>query len=104
LVPSDDLRRSRLTVFFRLLLTLPHLVWLALWAVAAILAGFVNWLVTLVRGRPAAPLHRFLSAFVRYAFHVLAFLSLAGNPFPGFTGKPGAYPVDLELPVPERQH
>ena len=104
LVPSDDLRRSRLTVFFRLLLTLPHLVWLALWLVAATLAAFVNWLVTLARGRPAAPLHRFLAAFVRYAFHVAAFLSLAGNPFPGFTGTAGSYPVDLELPAPERQH
>jgi hypothetical protein len=104
LVPSDDLRRSRLTVFFRLLLTLPHIVWLTLWLVAAIVAAVVNWLVTLVRGRPVVALHRFLSAFVRYAFHVLAFLSLTANPFPGFTGKEGTYPVDLELPVPERQH
>ena len=28
---NDDGRRSRLTVFFRLLLALPHFVWLALW-------------------------------------------------------------------------
>src|SRR5690606_24946810 len=32
---ADDLRRNRLTVFFRLLLALPHLVWLALWGIAA---------------------------------------------------------------------
>ena len=30
-----------------------------------------------------------------YAFHVYAFGSLAANPFPGFTGKPGVYPLDL---------
>ena len=44
----DDLRRSRLTVFFRLLLALPHLVWLTLWGIAALLAAIVNWFATLV--------------------------------------------------------
>jgi len=105
LVPADDLRRSRLTVFFRLLLALPHLVWLTLWATVGVVAAVLNWLVTIVRGRPAAPLHRFLAALVRYSFHVLAFLTLVGNPFPGFTGKAGTYPIDLEVPgQPQRQH
>ena len=34
----DDLRRSRVTVFFRLPLAIPHFVWLALWAIAAVFA------------------------------------------------------------------
>jgi Domain of unknown function (DUF4389) len=99
---EDDLRRSRLTVLFRLLLTLPHFVWLFAWGAAAVVAAIVNWFVTLVRGRPARPLHRFLSAFVRYSTHVLSFLFLVANPFPGFTGASG-YPVDVTLPPPERQ-
>ena len=36
---DDDLQRSRLTVFFRLLLAIPHLIWLALWSVAVVLRG-----------------------------------------------------------------
>ena len=32
---GGDLRRSRLTVFFRVLLALPHLVWLTLWGILA---------------------------------------------------------------------
>jgi hypothetical protein len=28
---------------------------------------------------------------------------MVGNAFPGFVGKPGSYPVDLELPQPEPQ-
>ena len=100
---SDDGRRSRLTVFFRLLLVLPHLVWLSLWFVAAALAAIVNWLVTLVRGRPPEPLHRFLAAFVRYAAHVGAFATLIANPFPGFVGEPG-YPVDITIGPPARQN
>src|SRR5439155_11136981 len=39
----DDRRRSRLTVFFRLPLAFPHLVWLTLWAVLAIVAAIANW-------------------------------------------------------------
>lgn len=99
---ADDGRRSRVTVFFRLLLSLPHVVWLALWGAFALLATIANWVVTLVRGRPAAPLHRFLVAFVHYVTHVVAFVSLVANPFPGFTGAAG-YPVDVTLPPPERQ-
>ena len=45
-------------------------------------------------GRPAAPLHRFLAAYIRYQTHVAAFLFMVANPFPGFTGRPG-YPVDV---------
>ena len=100
---NDDGRRSRLTVFFRLLLALPHLVWLALWSVAAVLAAIVNWLVALVRGRSAEPLHRFLAAYVRYSVHVTAFATLIANPFPGFAGAPG-YPVDVTIAPPDRQN
>ncbi len=103
LVLDDDGRRSRLTVFFRLLLALPHLVWLALWTIAAFLAAIANGLIALVRGRSAEPLHRFLSAYVRYGAHVTAFLTLVANPFPGFTGAPG-YPVDIEIASAERQN
>ncbi len=99
-----DLRRSRVTVFFRLPLLIPHLVWLGLWGALAWLALILQWFVTLFAGRPAAALHRFLSAYVRYAFHVYAFGSLAANPFPGFTGRAGGYPLDLVLPVPGRQN
>jgi len=94
---SDELRRSRLTVFFRLALAVPHLVWLLLWSVLALLAAIVNWVATLVAGRSPQWLQRFLSRFVRYELHVLAFLYLVGNPFPGFVGAPGSYPIELHV-------
>ena len=100
---EDDLRRSRLTVFFRLFLALPHFVWITLWWVAASLAVFVAWIAALVTGRPPAALHRFLSAFVRYWSHLSAYVALTANPFPGFTGTAGTYPVDPILPPPDRQ-
>ena len=99
---DDDRRRSRLTVFFRLLFAIPHFVWLLLWSIAAFLAAIANWFVVLVRGRSAHPLHRFLAAYVRYDAHVTAFVTLVANPFPGFAGTPG-YPVDIAVDPPERQ-
>jgi hypothetical protein len=100
---DDDLRRPRLLVFFRILLALPHLVWLALWTIVALPTAVLNWFATLFRGAPPRAFHRFLSAYVRYGLHVFAFLYLIGNPFPGFTGAHGTYPVDIELPEPSRQ-
>jgi len=101
---KDDLQRSRLTAFFRLLLALPHLVWLTLWGIPAVLAILANWVATLVVGRPPDALHRFLSAYLRYQTHVYAYMYLLANPFPGFTGAPRIYPVDLEVVGPERQN
>jgi len=104
IVVADDLGRSRLTVLLRLLIAIPHLIWLLLWAIAASFVVVVNWFVTLFAGRPAGALHRFLSAYLRYATHVSAFLYLIANPFPGFAGTEGSYPVDIRLPAPERQN
>jgi Domain of unknown function (DUF4389) len=100
---EDDLRRSRLTVFFRFLLFLPHLVWLLFWSVAAWLVAIASWFATLATGRPPAPLHRFLSAYVRYVTQVYAYLFLVANPFPGFVGAPHTYPLEIEIDGPERQ-
>ena len=101
---SDDLRRSRLTVFFRFLLFLPHLVWLLLWTIAAWVAVIISWFATLATGQAPAALHRFLAAYVRYLVQVYAYVFLIANPFPGFVGAPGTYPVEVEIDGPERQH
>ena len=95
---AHDLRRSRVTVFFRILLALPHIVWLALWSIAAFVVAILNWFATLFTGTPPRAFHQFLSRYIRYALHVAAFIYLVANPFPGFTGKSGTYPLDLVLP------
>ena len=103
LLLDDDLRRSRLTVFFRPLLTVPHLVWLALWGIAAFVALLAAWIVALVTGRVPTGLHRFLASYVRYSVHVHAFALLVVSPFPGFGGAPGSYPVAVEIDPPAAQ-
>jgi uncharacterized protein DUF4389 len=104
LVNGDDLRRSRLTVFFRLPLALVHLAWLIIWGIAYFFALIANWFATLIRGTSPAALHRFIAAYVRYQIHTFAYLLLVANPFPGFSGRVGSYPIDLEIDPPERQN
>lgn len=96
LVVTDDLHRSRLTVFFRLLLVIPHFVWLMLWGIAVWFAVVAAWLIAIFAGRVPEGLHGFIASYLRYLTHVNAYFSIAANPFPAFSGAPG-YPVDVEI-------
>jgi hypothetical protein len=104
LVVNDDLERTRLTVFFRLILAIPLLLWAVLWAVIAVLAYIVNWFATLFMGQSPEGLHNFLATFLRYITHVRAYTLLVADPYPQFTGKEGTYPIDLEVDPPQRQN
>jgi hypothetical protein len=104
LVVNDDLQRTRLTVFFRLILAIPLLLWAVLWAVLAVLAYIVNWFATLFMGQSPDGLHNFLATFLRYTTHVRAYTLLVADPYPPFTGKEGTYPIDLEVDPPQRQN
>jgi hypothetical protein len=101
---TDELRRSRLTVFFRLALAVPHLLWLTLWGVLVGVLAIFNWFATLILGTTPEWIHRFFSRYVRYQLHVGAFLYLVGNPFPGFVGAEGSYPIELHVAERRRQN
>jgi uncharacterized membrane protein YfbV (UPF0208 family) len=103
IVVNDDLRRSRLTVLFRLLLAIPHLVWLAIYSIAAIVVGIVNWFATLIKGKSPEGIHSWLVHYVRYSVYVYAYLYILANPYPPFHGTAGAYPIDVEIDGPEPQ-
>jgi Domain of unknown function (DUF4389) len=103
LVVNDDLQRTRLTVFFRLILAIPLILWALLWGAITLLAAIVNWFATLFTGRSPDGLHNFLATYLRYSTHVRAYVLLIANPYPGFTGKLGTYPIDLEVDPPEPQ-
>jgi len=103
LVVTDDLQRNRLTVFFRLILAIPHVIWLLLWGIVATLAAIANWFATLVKGESPEGLHNFLATYLRYMTQVYAYILLIADPFPGFGGKPG-YPVEIEVDPPQPQN
>jgi hypothetical protein len=104
LIVNDDLQRTRLTVFFRLILAIPLFLWFTLWGVIAGLALIANWFTTLVVGRSPDGLHTFLGTFLRFTTHLRAYVLLIADPYPGFTGREGSYPIDLEIAPPEDQN
>lgn len=103
---SDDLQRTRLTVFFRLILAIPHFLWLALLAIVVALGVIGNWFATLIQGRSPLGLHNFLAGYLRYSTHVSAYMFLIADPFPGFylINLKQDYPIDLEIDPPQEQN
>jgi Domain of unknown function (DUF4389) len=99
LVLTDDLKRTRVTVFFRLLLAIPHFIWLVLWGIVNAFAILFAWFAALFTKRVPTGLHDFLARYVRYQTHVYAYVSLAADPFP----REGTYPVDVTIAPPVEQ-
>jgi Domain of unknown function (DUF4389) len=99
---DDDVRRSRLTVFFRILLLIPHFVILYVWYLVVGFVVFIAWFCALVTGRVPSGLHGFMAGYLRYSTRVTAYWFLLANPYPPF-GTDGTYPVDIEVAPPESQ-
>jgi hypothetical protein len=102
---TDDLHRTRLTVFFRVLLAIPHFLWQALLGILAIVAIIVNWFATLIAGQSPEWLHAYLAGYLRYVTHVSAYVFLLADPYPGFylINLKENYPIDVEIAGPEPQ-
>lgn len=100
---TDDLKRTRLTVLFRIILAIPHLVWMAIWGIAVVFAVIASWFATLANGTTPVGLHRFVGGYLRYGVRVHAYIYIVADPFPAF-GTPatydepdGAYPIDARI-------
>jgi len=96
LIVTDDLQRNRLTVFFRLLLAIPHFIAVLLWGVLTELIVLVAWFAALFTGQVPDGLHNFIASWLRYATRVTAYVFLLTDPFPQF-GSGGTYPVDVRI-------
>lgn len=100
---SDDLKRNRLTVAFRLILVIPHAIWLSLWGIVVALAAIVSWFATLFAGTTPQGLHDFIAQFLRYSTQVSGYLFFLADPYPGFLGD-RPYPADLSIAPPAPQN
>ena len=97
LIVEDDLKRNRLTVFFRLLLAIPQAIWIGLWGIAVFVAIVIAWFAALILGRVPGGLHEFIARYLRALTHLSAYVLLLADPWPPFGGAEGSYPVDLRV-------
>lgn len=102
LVGGQDIQRSRLTVFFRLILLIPHMIVLYVYGIVALIVSIIAWFAALFTGRVPDGLHRFIAGWLQYSTRVSAYGHILADPFPPFGGG-GTYPVDLEIDPPEQQ-
>jgi hypothetical protein len=102
LIVTDDLQRNRLTVFFRLLLAIPHFIVVGLWGILVWFAAIAAWACGVVTGRVPDGLHNFIATWLRYATRVSAYVYLLSDPFPPF-GASGSYPLDVRIDSAEIQ-
>ncbi|HEY5335748.1 MAG TPA: DUF4389 domain-containing protein [Mycobacteriales bacterium] len=100
LLVRRDLPRNRLTVFFRLLLAIPHLVLLFFLGVAAAVVVVVGWFAALVLGRLPAWAHEYVSGWLRWSARVNGYLMLITDVYPPFSFELTDHPVRLVVPPP----
>lgn len=97
--PAED--RSRLTVFFRLLTVIPHLIWAFFYGIAAYLAIFAAWFAIVVTGRYPRGLYDFSAGYLRFYQRVNAYYYLVTDVYPPFDGgEHDEYPVHIAVAPP----
>lgn len=89
-------RQNRWTVGFRLILAIPHLVWIFLVSVAAFFVLVVGWFAALFTARLPTGIARFLFRVLRYHVRLLAYLYLMRDDYPPFALGDERYPVVVE--------
>jgi hypothetical protein len=94
-------RRSRLTTFFRPILAIPLIIWLAIYGIAATIAIFIAWFAIVFTARYPRALYGFVEGYNRYYARALAYAALVCDPYPSFLGEDDpAYAVRMHFSGP----
>jgi uncharacterized membrane protein len=94
-------QRSRLTAFFRLILAIPLMIWLYVYAILAGIAIMVAWFAIVITARYPRGLYDFVAGYTRYVTVTVAYTALLCDPYPAFWGTPNAaYPVRMQFAGP----
>ena len=95
-------RRSRLTTFFRLILAIPHIIFVYLYGLIAFIVAVIAWFAIVITGRYPQGMWNLVASYLRYAARTYGYILLVTDPFPPFSGD-GDYLLNTTLERPERQ-
>jgi hypothetical protein len=102
---TPALQRSRLTVFFRFLLVIPHLIWSFVYGLAAQIVVIVAWFAIVFTGRYPQGMYDFVAGYVRFSTRLLGYMELVTDTFPPFDGgEHPEYPVAVTIPPPQERY
>jgi hypothetical protein len=80
-------RHSRLTVFFRGVLAIPHILFLLLWSIVLVFAIIGAWFALLFTAHYPKGLYNFVSHYNRYLARLRAYLVYIVDKYPPFGGE-----------------
>jgi uncharacterized membrane protein YhdT len=89
--------RSRLSVFFRSLLTIPHFIVLGIWQIVVTIVTFAQWFIIIFTGKRNEGIWRMQSNWLNYACRVHGYSALLFDKFPAFGAEPGDEPFSYNF-------
>jgi len=95
-------RLSRLLIFVKWLLAIPHFIVLLFYGIAVWFAAIGAWFAILFTGNQPRGLFDFIVGFDRWVLRASSYVMLLRDEYPPFTNEPGGYPVELHVEYPER--
>jgi hypothetical protein len=98
-------RHSRLTTLFRLILAIPLMIFGYVYEIVAFLATIIAWFSLVITARYPAGLYRFVAGYARFYTRFAAYLLLAVDTYPPFSGGEYLeYPVQVTIPVRKQKY
>jgi hypothetical protein len=94
-------QRNRLTVAFRFILAIPHLIVSQVWGYLAQIVGVIQWFIIVFTGKRNQGLWNLQQSWLGYYSRVVGYLSLLYDPYPAFGTDPGDAPVRTEITYEE---
>jgi hypothetical protein len=97
LVIENRPKHSRLTVFFRPLLAIPHVVVVGVWSIFTGILTLIQWVRILVTGSRSESLWNKQQRWLSYATRIKSYQSYLFDSFPAFGGTPKSEPVTFRV-------
>ena len=98
-------KRSRLSVFFRFLLAIPHMFWAFFYGIGFFVVVFIAWFAIVFTARWPRGMYNFAAGFLRYVGRLTAYLYLVVDAYPPFDGgEHPEYPVQIDVDPPKERY
>jgi hypothetical protein len=85
--------RNRLTVAFRIILAIPHLIVSQVWGYLAQILAVVQWFIAVFTGKRNDGIWNMQRQWLDYNSRVMGYVGLLYDPYPAFGTTPGPVPV-----------
>ena len=93
--------RNRLTVAFRFILAIPHIIVAQVWGYLAQILGVIQWFIILFTGKRNEGIWKLQQTWLYYYSRAFGYVSLLFDEYPAFGTDPGSPPVRSDISFEE---